>query len=85
MDRNVENILSLLAKNPAARVVDVGCGDGKLTVRFKQQVRCQKILGIDGQHDRLKAAKDLGFKVVAQARPHTIAGLVEAILRWRRA
>ena len=60
MDRNVENILSLLAKNPAARVVDVGCGDGKLTVRFKQQVRCQKILGIDGQHDRLKAAKDRG-------------------------
>ncbi|MBI2931677.1 MAG: uroporphyrinogen-III C-methyltransferase [Planctomycetes bacterium] len=31
-----------------------------------------------------QAARELGFRVVAQAKPYTIPALIEAILRWRK-
>lgn len=67
MRENTNNILSLLAPNPAARVLDVGCGDGKLTVLFKEKVGCKDIVGVDGLRDRLTAAKKRGVDKVINA------------------
>lgn len=60
MDGNIANILSLLEVNQRARVLDVGCGDGKETMMFKERVGCPTIVGIDGQKGRVMAAKARG-------------------------
>lgn len=60
MEANIRNILSLLEINPSARVLDVGCGDGKETIMFKEKVRSKTIVGMDGQKGRAFAAKRRG-------------------------
>lgn len=67
MEHNVNNIVSLLDKDANAKVADIGCGDGKLTIRFKQVTRCRSITGVDGQRDRLKAAKIRGVDKIVFA------------------
>lgn len=62
MEGNVDNIVSLLEKNPKARVLDVGCGDGKETIRYAQKLRCSTIVGLDGQRGRVAAAKKRGVE-----------------------
>lgn len=59
MEKNIENILSLLEKNPNAKVVDIGCGDGQVTIRYKKRIGGE-ITGVDGVKERLKAALDKG-------------------------
>lgn len=59
-DNNVDNIVTLLDKNPKAQVLDVGCGDGKYTIRFKEKIQSKEITGADGVKERLAAAKKLG-------------------------
>jgi 2-polyprenyl-3-methyl-5-hydroxy-6-metoxy-1,4-benzoquinol methylase len=59
-DRNVLNIVSLLKPDSKAVVLDIGCGDGKNTVRFKRKISCKKMIGIDGLKKRLIAAKKEG-------------------------
>lgn len=59
MKHNVENILSLLENNPNARVVDIGCGDGQVTIRYKQKTGGE-ITGVDGVEARLRAARRKG-------------------------
>ena len=66
MDRNVSNIISLLDKNSHAVVLDVGCGDGRFTVQFKNKIQCKKIIGTEGNPARIKMAEDNGVdKVVS--------------------
>ena len=67
MNHNVDNILSLLEKDSKANVVDIGCGDGKLTSQFKEKIQCRKMTGIDGLGDRLKAAKQRGIDKIILA------------------
>ncbi len=67
MNHNVENILSLLRKDPKANVVDIGCGDGKLTMQFKEKIHSRKMTGVDGLRDRLKAAKQRGIDEIILA------------------
>lgn len=64
MDRNTANILALLEKNPFACVLDVGCGDGKETVLYKNVVCCSTIGGVDGQPGRVKAARNRGVDAI---------------------
>lgn len=59
MKKNIESILSLLEKNPNAKVADIGCGDGQVTVRFKEKIGGE-ITGADGVKGRLEAALDKG-------------------------
>ena len=61
--RSIENgdkfIKNLLENNPDAKVLDVGCGNGRRTVRFAERIGTSDIVGID--------AKNLGvpFEFVA--------------------
>jgi SAM-dependent methyltransferase len=63
-EHNRDNILSLLDKNPEAKAVDIGCGDGQVTIRFMEKIGSKEIIGVDGVKGRLKAAKDRGVKIV---------------------
>jgi ubiquinone/menaquinone biosynthesis C-methylase UbiE len=63
-DRNRENILSLTEKNPQAKVADIGCGDGQVTIQYKVKIRSKEITGVDGVNGRLKAAKNRGVKII---------------------
>lgn len=60
--RNDLNIASLLEENPDAKVLDVGCGDGQKTIKFKRAIGNRNITGIDGLPGRLRAAKARGVE-----------------------
>ncbi|MDO8659004.1 MAG: class I SAM-dependent methyltransferase [Candidatus Parcubacteria bacterium] len=64
MEQNVVNIISLLVKNKNAVVLDVGCGDGKFTFQFKQKIGCRKIVGIEGDKQRIIEAKRNGINEI---------------------
>lgn len=64
MNKNVSNIISLLDKNFKAVVLDVGCGDGRFTMQFKQKIGCNKILGVEGDKERILMAKRNGVDKV---------------------
>ena len=57
---NIDNIISLLDEDSKANVLEIGCGDGKFTVRYKAKIGCKKITGTDGVGGRLDAAKAMG-------------------------
>lgn len=59
-DHNRKNILSLLERNPTAKVVDIGCGDGQVTIRYKGKIQCEEVVGVDGVKRRLHAARKNG-------------------------
>lgn len=61
--QNDTNILSLLETNPKALVLDVGCGDGQKSQRFKEKIGCPKIFGIDGVTQRLESASRRGVEI----------------------
>lgn len=61
---NDTNILTLLERNPAATVLDIGCGDGQKTIKFKKKIESPEITGIDGVYQRLKVARERGVNNV---------------------
>jgi ubiquinone/menaquinone biosynthesis C-methylase UbiE len=65
--QNDNNIISLLEKNPKANVIDIGCGDGQKTIKFKKQIGCKTITGLDGVSERLSAAKKIGVDKIILA------------------
>lgn len=64
MNDNIANIISLLEKNTKADVLDIGCGDGKFTMQFKNKIGCGSIIGIEGDTERIIAAKRIGVSKV---------------------
>lgn len=53
-----EAFLALLDYDPHAEVVDLGCGDGKFSVKIKKKIGCKKIWGIDVSDETLKKNKE---------------------------
>lgn len=51
-----EQVLALLKLAGDERVLDVGCGDGKITARIAEQVRRGSVLGIDPSHNMVAFA-----------------------------
>lgn len=60
---NGKNILSLLEKNANAKLVDLGCDDGKWTIQIAQTIGSSKIYGIEIVNQRIEQAKKRGIKV----------------------
>ncbi|HHP7232064.1 MAG TPA: class I SAM-dependent methyltransferase [Xenococcaceae cyanobacterium] len=54
-------IIELLAPQKTEKILDLGCGDGKLTLAM-QQYGCD-VLGVDSSISMVKAAKQLGLNV----------------------
>lgn len=56
---NGESLIEWLALRPGERVLDIGCGDGRLTAKL---VACGcNIVGIDSSPEQIAAARDAGL------------------------
>jgi SAM-dependent methyltransferase len=55
--------LGMLEINPSHKVIDLGCGDGCFSVRVKERVGCNEILGVDLCDEFLKKAEEKGITV----------------------
>jgi SAM-dependent methyltransferase len=53
--------LDLLDPQPGERILDVGCGDGALTLKIAE--RGAKVVGVDNSPELVAAARDLGIEV----------------------
>ncbi|MFZ4702001.1 MAG: class I SAM-dependent methyltransferase [Candidatus Methylumidiphilus sp.] len=51
-----EEVLSLLAFKGSERVLDVGCGDGKITAEIAARVTRGEVLGVDPSHEMVAFA-----------------------------
>ena len=61
---NKENILELVGKNTNAVFLDIGCDDGSFSQDIVNKISPIEKYGIDINENRLKKAKQLGYKVV---------------------
>jgi trans-aconitate methyltransferase len=52
-------VVELLAPEPGLRILDLGCGDGALTIKL-QELGCD-IIGIDASAEQIEAARKLGL------------------------
>lgn len=55
--------LAVLEYNSHAKVIDLGCGDGKFSVKVKEKIGCNKMWGIDICAESLKKAEKRGVIV----------------------
>ncbi len=53
-------VLELLAPQAGERILDLGCGDGALTLKLKELG--VDVLGVDASAEQIAAAKDLGLE-----------------------
>src|SRR5262245_15350099 len=53
------SILERLAPQPGERILDLGCGDGTLTVKLVE--RGAEVIGVDASPEMLAAARDRGL------------------------
>jgi len=60
---SIRDIIKLLETNNAAELLDVGCGDGKLTLRAASVIGTTKIYGIDVIAETIERAKENGINV----------------------
>lgn len=61
--RNESNIMAALEENPRAKVLDLGCGDGLLSLKLKNAIGCSEIYGGEIDQKAIAKAKQNGVKV----------------------
>ena len=65
MAANVDNIASLIEPDPAAVLLDVGCDDGELTLRFARAAGTTSPHGVELVEERATLARSRGVDVAA--------------------
>jgi len=60
---STNDIIKLLGVNNRAELLDVGCGDGKLTLRAARVIGTNQIYGIDVMPETIEKAKENGINV----------------------
>lgn len=63
-DLNKKNIESMFEQNSKAKLLDLGCDDGDLTMRYAEIIGTKKVYGVDIVESRLKMARKLGIKTI---------------------
>lgn len=53
-----QEVLGLLDLKNAGRILDVGCGDGKITAQIAQRAPTASVVGVDPSHDMIRFAQD---------------------------
>jgi ubiquinone/menaquinone biosynthesis C-methylase UbiE len=46
-EKNDENILKLLESDPYAKLLDLGCNDGRWTLKLAEKIETKKVYGIE--------------------------------------
>ena len=62
-EQNIVNVLDCLEKQPQARLLDLGCNEGSLTLRLAAKIGARKICGVEIIEKSADAAKKKGIKV----------------------
>lgn len=52
-----QEVLALLDLNGSERILDVGCGEGKITAEIASRVQRGSVVGVDPSHDMIRFAK----------------------------
>ena len=60
---NEQNILSLVAPNPEARFLDLGCSDGTWTKVVAEKLGTRRVFGMEVVKDRVSQAREKGIEV----------------------
>lgn len=60
---NQKNIFSLFKKNKRAKFLDLGCDDGRLTLKLAARIGAKDIYGVEIVKERIKKAEARGVKV----------------------
>lgn len=60
---NLDGILRLLDVDKKARFCDLGCNDGKWTIRLAKKIRSSSVYGVDLTEKRLVLANKLGVNI----------------------
>lgn len=63
IELNEKSIISFLEYNPGAKLLDLGCDDGEMTVQFADKVKTKNIYGIEVIKKRAELAQDKGIDV----------------------
>jgi SAM-dependent methyltransferase len=62
-ETNRRNILSMLDKNPDAKVLDLGCDDGSWSIELGKEIGSNNIYGVEVVESRAKDAMDKGVVI----------------------
>ena len=58
-EENLETVLEFIEPKKNSSLLDLGCGDGKLTLLFANKARASKIVGVDGLKTTIKGVKTI--------------------------
>jgi ubiquinone/menaquinone biosynthesis C-methylase UbiE len=61
-----QSIIDLLPSQPGSTMLDCGCSDGALTLRFADRVMPDRLLGIEIHEGLARAAADRGVEIVGR-------------------
>src|SRR5438445_12576835 len=53
-----QEVLALLDLNGSERILDVGCGEGKITAEIASRGPKGSVMGVDPSHDMIRFAQD---------------------------
>jgi len=61
---NQVQLLSLLERNPNAKVLDIGCSSGEFTLEVGKTIGTKRLYGIDINKEAVKCARKKGIKAI---------------------
>ena len=60
---NYKNIFALLENNSKANMLDLGCDDGRLTLRIAEEIKTKNIFGVEIVEAKVRLAEKSGIKI----------------------
>jgi ubiquinone/menaquinone biosynthesis C-methylase UbiE len=69
---NIESILSMLERDPKARVLDLGCGNGELTARVAAVVGAKEVMGVENLEKRLSEHESIVAELLKLYREYMV-------------